>query len=113
MTGTVTAALVLDGVRAMTDAERDELRTLLGLDRRPVIEPDRWLDSREASEYLGVHRDTLRKLAAAGVVPSEQDGPGCKRYFSKAALDGRRESGGRFHAASITPEAAVRTGHSR
>jgi len=26
--------------------------------------PDEWFDSRHAAEYLGVHRDTLRKLAA-------------------------------------------------
>src|ERR1700733_15636585 len=28
-----------------------------------------WLDSRSAAEDLGVHRDTLRKLAARGGVP--------------------------------------------
>ena len=38
--------------------------------------PDRWFDSRHAAEHLGVHRDTLRKLAAQRSIPSEQDGPG-------------------------------------
>jgi len=40
--------------------------------------PDEWFDSRHAAEYLGVHRDTLRKLAAERAIPSEQDGPGGK-----------------------------------
>jgi hypothetical protein len=40
--------------------------------------PDEWLDSRHAADYLGVHRDTLGKLAAERAIASEQDGPGCK-----------------------------------
>jgi hypothetical protein len=31
--------------------------------------PDEWFDSRHAAEYLGVHRDTLRKLAAERAIP--------------------------------------------
>lgn len=54
-----------------------------------------WLDSRHAAEYLGVHRDTLRKLAAERSIPSEQDGPGCKLYFRRSDLDGWRQGGGR------------------
>lgn len=56
---------------------------------------EEWLDSRHAAEYLGVHRDTLRKLAAARSIPSEQDGPGCKLYFRRSDLDGWRHGGGR------------------
>jgi excisionase family DNA binding protein len=109
----VTAAVVLDGVRAMSAAERHELRALLDLARPSVVELDRWMDSRDAAAYLGVHRDTLRRLAAAGAVPSEQDGPRCKRYFSKAALDRWRASGGRFHAASTRRVTPAGAGHSR
>ncbi len=54
-----------------------------------------WLDSAEAARYLGVSRDTLRKLAAAGQMPSEQDGPRCKRYFRRSDLDAWRQGGGR------------------
>ena len=54
-----------------------------------------WLDSRHAAEYLGVHRDTLRKLAAERAIPSEQDGRGCKLYFRRADLDAWRQRGGR------------------
>ncbi len=57
--------------------------------------PDEWLDSRHAAEYLGVHRDTLRKLAAERAIPSEQDGPGCKLYFRRSDLDAWRHGGGR------------------
>lgn len=56
---------------------------------------DEWFDSRHAAEYLGVHRDTLRKLAAERAIPSEQDAPGCKFYFRRSALDAWRRGGGR------------------
>jgi excisionase family DNA binding protein len=56
---------------------------------------DDWLDSRHAADYLGIHRDTLRKLAAERAIPSEQDGPGCKLYFRRSDLDAWRHSGGR------------------
>jgi excisionase family DNA binding protein len=56
---------------------------------------DEWFDSRHAAEYLGVHRDTLRKLAAERAIPSEQDGPGCKLYFRRSELDAWRQAGGR------------------
>jgi len=54
-----------------------------------------WLDSRHAAEYLGVHRDTLRKLAAERAIPAEQDGPGCKLFFRRGDLDEWRRAGGR------------------
>jgi excisionase family DNA binding protein len=63
---------------------------------------DDWLDSRHAAEYLGVHRDTLRKLAAERAIPSEQDGPGCKLYFRRSDLDAWRRSGGRPRHLSST-----------
>ena len=56
---------------------------------------DEWFDSRHAADYLGIHRDTLRKLAAERAIPSEQDGPGCKLYFRRGDLDAWRRSGGR------------------
>jgi len=111
--GTLTAAFVLDGVRTMGPAQLGELRTLLQLDGAAAATEDRWLDLRAAAAYLGMHRDTLRKLAAAGAISSEQDGPGCKRYFRKSVLDAWRESGGSFHAASIPSKSAVNTGGSR
>jgi excisionase family DNA binding protein len=48
---------------------------------------DDWMDAREAAGYLGIHRDTLRKLAAERTVPVHQDGPGCKLYFNRDELD--------------------------
>lgn len=63
---------------------------------------DEWFDSRHAAEYLGLHRDTLRKLAAERTIPSEQDGPGCKLYFRRSDLDTWRRGGGRpRHLATI------------
>jgi excisionase family DNA binding protein len=51
-----------------------------------------WLDARGAAEYLGIHRDTLRKLAAQRAIPTHQDGPGCKLYFRRDELDEWRRS---------------------
>jgi excisionase family DNA binding protein len=56
---------------------------------------DDWLDSRRAAEYLGVHRDTLRKLVAERTIPAGQDGPGCKLFFRRGHLDEWRRRGGR------------------
>jgi excisionase family DNA binding protein len=53
-----------------------------------------WLDARGAADYLGMHRDTLRKLAAQHAVPAHQDGPRCKLYFRKDELDEWRRSAG-------------------
>lgn len=51
-----------------------------------------WLDARDAAAYLGIHRDTLRKLAAGREVSVHQDGPGCKLYFRRDELDEWRRS---------------------
>ncbi len=56
---------------------------------------DQWFDSGHAADYLGIHRDTLRKLAAERAIPSEQDGPNCKLYFRRTDLDAWRRTGGR------------------
>jgi excisionase family DNA binding protein len=67
---------------------------------------DEWLDSLQAANYLGLHRDTLRRLAAAGAIPAEQDGRGCKLFFTRAALDDWRRSGGRPRHLSAVANAA-------
>jgi excisionase family DNA binding protein len=50
-------------------------------------QPRQWMDARDAAAYLGVHRDTVRKLAAEGAIPVHQDGPGSRLYFRRAELD--------------------------
>jgi excisionase family DNA binding protein len=67
---------------------------------------DEWFDSAQAAEYLGLHRDTLRRLAAARAIPTEQDGRGCKLFFRRSALDGWRQSGGRVRHLAALAEAA-------
>src|SRR5579875_2847737 len=54
--------------------------------------PRDWMDARAAADYLGIHRDTLRKLAAERAVPVHQDAPGCKLYFRRDELDQWRRS---------------------
>ena len=51
---------------------------------------DDWLDTRGASEYLGIHRDSLRRLAAERAIPAEQAGAGCKLFFRRSDLDAWR-----------------------
>lgn len=58
-------------------------------------EGDDWLDTRSAAAHLHVHADTLRKLAAANAIPSEQDRPRCKRFFRRSDLDAWRRADGR------------------
>jgi len=57
------------------------------LENDNVDRGDEWFDSAHAAEYLGLHRDTLRRLAAARAIPTEQDGRGCKLFFRRSALD--------------------------
>jgi excisionase family DNA binding protein len=68
---------------------------------------DRWLTTREAADHLGMHADTLRRLAGARAIPSEQDGPGCALHFRLSDLDGWREAGGHGRP-SVSSEASTR-----
>ena len=100
------AALSL--VDQLVDRLADRLADLIAPRLGPAGNTDvEWFDSRRAAEYLGVHRDTLRKLAAERAIPSEQEGAGCKLYFRRADLDAWRRSGGRpRHLASVLRDAA-------
>jgi excisionase family DNA binding protein len=95
------------GPRARTSATTDDalLEQLLGRIADLVVDrmvervavsadqaADEWMDARAAADYLGVHRDTLRKLAAERAVPVHQDGPGCKLYFNRDELDDWRRT---------------------
>lgn len=57
-----------------------------------IHDADEWMDARGAATYLGIHRDTLRKLAAQRAIPVHQDGPRCKLYFRRDELDDWRKS---------------------
>ncbi len=61
-------------------------------DANPRTSTDEWMDARSAAEYLGIHRDTLRKLAASRGIPTHQEGSGCKLYFRRDELDEWRQS---------------------
>lgn len=63
---------------------------------------DGWLDVAAAADYIGMHKDTLRKAARARRIPFEQDGPGCKLYFRRPDLDRwRRDGGGPAHLREV------------
>jgi excisionase family DNA binding protein len=96
---------ILEGLIAQL-ADRVTGAVLARLDA-PAASDAEWLDSRHAADYLGLHRDTLRKLAAERAIPSEQDGPGCKLYFRRSDLDAWRSGGGRpRHLATVAERTA-------
>lgn len=53
-------------------------------------DPDRWLNTREAADYLGLPVSTLHKLTAARQVPFEQDCVGGKCWFLRSDLEAWR-----------------------
>jgi excisionase family DNA binding protein len=55
----------------------------------PAVE-DRWLDTRQAAEHLGVSVHALHRLTAARSVPFRQDAPGGRCYFRRSELDAWR-----------------------
>jgi predicted alpha/beta hydrolase len=66
-------ALVREAVREELEARRES--------------DDRWLDTRAAAEYAGVHPDTLRAAAASRRISYEQEAAGHKLWFRRSALD--------------------------
>jgi helix-turn-helix protein len=56
--------------------------------REPAAE--RWLDTKDAADYLSVHPVTLRKLAAERRIDFQQEERGRKLYFSTRELDRHR-----------------------
>jgi excisionase family DNA binding protein len=81
-------------VDALIDLLSDRIadRVIARLEPRP--EQDTWLDLSNAADYLGLHSDTLRKRARAGLIPFEQEAPGCRLFFHRTDLDAWRHAGG-------------------
>jgi excisionase family DNA binding protein len=74
----------------IADLVADKLAARLGVTSGNT--DDSWFDTRRAAEYLGVHRDTIRRLAAQHAIPSEQTGAGCKLFFRRRDLDRWRQT---------------------
>jgi hypothetical protein len=86
MSAQVAAALV----EALDDASLDLLAERLAptlADRLPrEPEGDRWMDTKEATRYLGLSVDALQKLKAAGKVPFHQEREGAKVWYLRTEL---------------------------
>lgn len=96
MTTTATLALDLppEVVERLADAVAERvLARLEGTDGG--MDPERWMDTRDAAAYLGTTPNALHKLTSARTVPFEQDGPGAKCWFTRRDLDAWRRDGGR------------------
>lgn len=89
------AAQWLAALRELSAEEVEEARGILGVTPDEQAVDDPWMDTKGAASYLGMHPDTLGKLAAARAIPYEQDAPGCKRWFRRSDLDRWRANGGR------------------
>jgi Helix-turn-helix domain len=63
---------------------------------------DRWLDAKQAADYLGLSINALHKLTAARQLPVEQEAPGHKLWFRRSQLDDWRSGGGNSAFASKT-----------
>ena len=102
-----TAAVASDADRALIDQILGRIADLVvdrlmeRTDSQSSDHTSAWLDARGAAEYLGVHRDTLRKLAAQRAIPTHQDGPGCKLFFRRDELDEWRRSARPMRAAAV------------
>jgi excisionase family DNA binding protein len=72
----------------LADLVADRVAAQLSAPKR--ARADEWLDTRRAAEYLGISRDSVRRLAADGSITTEQAGVGCKLYFRRSELDGWR-----------------------
>ncbi len=81
-------------VDGLIDLLSDRIADRVAARLEPKPEHDFWLDLSDAAKYLGLHRDTLRKRAKAGLVPFRQDAPGCRLFFNRADLDAWRHAGG-------------------
>jgi excisionase family DNA binding protein len=87
----------------LSPAQLAELADLVA-ERLREPQQERWLATNEAAAYLGCHPVTLRKLATERRIVFQQDGPGCKLYFSTRDLDAHRRGGYR----APVPKAAGR-----
>jgi excisionase family DNA binding protein len=84
--------LAIAFIEALDNDACIHLAERLGPYLRPVVPlPDEWLDSEAAAAYLSLPRTALHKLTAERAIPFAQDGPGCKLYFKRSALDTWRE----------------------
>jgi hypothetical protein len=91
----------------LTDHDLEQLESMLATRRQTTATAapaDRWLDSTQAAEYLGLSRASLHKLTAACAIQFEQDGPGCRCcWFLRSDLDAYRRGTSPHDAAKTLP----------
>ena len=88
----VQSGLAIAFIEALDNDACALLAERLGPYLRPVSASDESLDADGAAAYLSLPRSTLHKLTAERGIPFAQDGPGCKLYFKRSALDAWREA---------------------
>jgi hypothetical protein len=48
---------------------------------QPLFRPERFVDSIEAAEFLGIHPKTLQKYSRSGLVPAHPFGEGTRKLW--------------------------------
>lgn len=94
MKGTQVARVPVDIPDTLVSALAEAVaeRVVSRLERDWSHQPDGWLTSHEAADYLGLSLDALHKLTSARTVPFSQDAPGAKLWFLRSDLDAWRLS---------------------
>lgn len=72
------------------EALAERLAPLVAVRQPTEPQPDGWIDTKAAAEYLGLTYNALRKHTAERTIPFEQDTPGGKCWFKRSELDAWR-----------------------
>lgn len=90
---TFTVALDLSTCSVIAHGIAEHLARTMTHNTMSISDP--WMTTDEAARHLGIGKSEVHRLAKSEALPSEQDGPGCKRYFRRSDLDLWRLNGGR------------------
>lgn len=78
-------------LEARLDAIEARIHALEASEPAAAMPGMEWFDINHAATYVGLTPNALRKVAGERrEIPYEQDGPHCKMWFSRSALDSYR-----------------------
>ncbi|MHB8696212.1 MAG: helix-turn-helix domain-containing protein [Solirubrobacteraceae bacterium] len=94
------AELSDDDLQQLADRLAPLLDALRDVERE---EPDGWLTSKQAADYLGLSVHAVRRLSAERTIPHEQTGERCKLWFRRSDLDAWRRGTSTNRASTPLP----------
>lgn len=90
-------ALWIEGFKSLDAEEKRQIaRVLSDFLTPPDTTKDRWMDTSEAAEYLGMSEKAVRRRVEQcrmdrNPIPVHQNGVGCKYWFKLSELDAWRK----------------------